>query len=196
MTPDGGAAGTAGDLVGQLTGDPVAQRQATLRLRARISELPIAMVTATDRRYMPSGRPLVTLQFDEDGVLWFFAPSDGSLAQDLETNARVSVSYCDSGRGLYVSLSGFARFVYDPERILALWDDRVLPWFPLGASDSRLALLRVDVDHGEYWDEPSSRMVRLLARAQAKLLGDPSLPRREPERVHLRRRQTGAETAS
>ena len=170
--------------------EPIAQRQAALRLRARIGKLAIAMVTATDRRYMPSSRPLLTLQFDEDGVLWFFAQSEGSLAQDLETNPRVSVGYCDPGRGLYVSLSGFARFVYDPERILALWDERVLPWFPLGPSDSRLALLRVDVDHGEYWDEPSSRMVRLLARAQARLRGDPSLPPGEHERLDLRGRQT------
>jgi general stress protein 26 len=166
-----------------------------LRLRARIGEVAIAMVTTTDRRYMPSSRPLLTLQFDEEAALWFFARSDGSLARDLETNPRVSVSYCNPGRRLYVSLSGFARFVYDPERILVLWDERVRPWFPLGPSDSRLALLRVDVDHGEYWDKPSSHMTRLLARAQAKLLGDPSLPRREPERVHLGRRQTTAGTA-
>jgi len=195
VSADGGAAAIAGAHVGHLTQDLVAERQSTLRLRARIGVLAVAMVTATDRRFMPSSRPLVTLQFDEDGVLWFFARSDGSLAQDLETNPRVSVSYCDPVRGLYVSLSGFARFVYDPERILTLWDERVLPWFPQGASDSRLALLRVDVDHGEYWDEPSSRMVRLLARAQAKLLGDPSLPRRAPERLYLRRRPA-ATTAS
>ena len=172
------------------TEESIAQRRATLRLRARIGELAIAMVTATDRRYMPSSRPLLTLQFDEDGVVWFFARSDGSLARDLETNPRVSVSYCDPGRGLYVSLSGFARFVYDPERIITLWDERVLPWFPLGPSDSGLALLRVDVDHAEYWDEPSSRMVRLLARAQARLRGDPGLPPGEHERLDLRRRQT------
>ena len=118
-----------------------------------------------------------------------------SLAEDLETNPRVSVSYCDPGRGLYVSLSGFARFVYDPERILALWDERVSPWFPLGPSDSRLGLLLIDVDHAEYWDEPSSRMVRLLARAQAKLRRDPSMPPAEHERLDLRKRPTGTRSA-
>ena len=189
------AVSTNATRVGGPIDDPAAQRQATLRLRARISELAVAMVTTTDRRYMPSSRPLVTQQFDEDGVLWFFARSDGSLAEDLETNRRVSVSYCDPGRGLYVSLSGFARFVYDSERILALWDERVSPWFPLGPSDSRLGLLRVDVDHAEYWDEPSSRMVRLLARAQAKLRRDPSLPRAEHERLDLRKRPTGSRSA-
>jgi general stress protein 26 len=186
---------TEGARVARRIEDPAAQRQATQRLRARIGELAVAMVTATDRRYMPSSRPLVTQQFDEDGVLWFFARSDGSLAEDLETNPRVSVSYCDPSRGLYVSLSGFARFVYDPERIVALWDERVSPWFPLGSSDSRLGLLRVDVDHAEYWDEPSSRMIRLLARAQAKLRRDPSMPPAEHERLDLRKRPTGTTSA-
>jgi general stress protein 26 len=171
--------------------DTVPVRAATLRLRARIGELAIAMVTSTDRRFMPSSRPLLTQQFDKDGVLWFVARSDGSLAEDLETNPRVSVSYCDPGRGLYISLSGFARFVHDPERILSLWDERLLRWFPEGPTDSGLALLRVDVDRAESWDEPSSRMVRLLARAQAALRGEHVLASGEHERLKLHRRPDG-----
>jgi general stress protein 26 len=161
-------------------------REAAMRLRAKIGEHAIAMVTATDRRYMPASRPLLTQHFDDDGVLWFFAASDGSLALGIETNPRVSVTYSDPGHGLYVSLSGYARLVYDPERIFALWEERVQAWFPQGPLDPRLALLRVDVDHAEYWDEHSSRMVRLLALAQAALLREPSVSAIEHRRMKLR----------
>ena len=161
-------------------------REASERLRAKIGDRAIAMVTATDRRYMPSSRPLLTQQFDDDGVLWFFVPSDGSLALGIETNPRVSVTYSDPGRGVYVSLSGYARLVYDPDRIFTLWDERVEPWFRQGPLDPRLALLRVDVDHAEYWDERSKGMVRLLELAHAALRGEPAMPVTEHGRLKVR----------
>jgi hypothetical protein len=81
--------------------------------------------------------------------------------------------------------------VHDPERILALWDARLAAWFPQGLADPRLALLRIDVDHGEYWDEHASRMVGWLARAQAALRGEPAPPAGEHHRLTLRTRQAG-----
>jgi general stress protein 26 len=165
---------------------PAGARDSVARLQGRIGELAIAMVTTTDRRYMPASRPLLTQRFEDDGVLWFFAPNDGSLATGIEANPRVSVAYCDPARGLYISLSGYARFVYDPERILTLWNGRLAAWFPEGPADPRLALLRVDVDHGEYWDERAGRMVRLLARAQAALRGEPAPLPAEHKRLDLR----------
>jgi general stress protein 26 len=151
-------------------------RDAAARLRALIGDGSVAMVTATDRRFMPASRPLLTQALEDDGVLWFFVPSDGSLSLDIESNPRVSATYSDSARGVYVSLSGYARLVYDPDRIFALWHERVATWFSEGPLDPRLALLRVDVDHAEYWDERSRRRIRLLALAHAVLRGEPSEP--------------------
>lgn len=151
-------------------------RDAVARLRALIGERSVAMVTATDRRFMPESRPMLTQALDDDGVLWFFVPSDGSLALDIESNPRVSATYSDTARGVYVSLSGYALLVYDPDRIFALWDERVETWFSAGPLDPRLALLRVDVDHAEYWDERLRRRIRLLALAHAALRGEPSPP--------------------
>jgi general stress protein 26 len=162
-------------------------REAAVRLRSLIGERPVAMVTATDRRFMPASRPLLTQQLDDDGVLWFFVPSDGSLALNIETNPRVSATYSDLGRGVYVSLSGYARLVYDPERIFALWETHLEAWFTEGPLDPRLALLRVHVDHAEYWDERSRRRIRLLALAHAALRGEaPAASTAEHGRLKLR----------
>jgi general stress protein 26 len=161
-------------------------RDAAARLREKIGRLAIAMVTATDGCRMPTSRPLTTQQLDEEGRLWFFVRSDGALARDVEANPRVSASYSDAAHGFYVALSGYARLVYDPEQIFALWDDRLEAWFAQGPLDPRLALLRIDVDHAEYWDERSGGVVRLLARAQAALRRAPTVPETEHHRVTLR----------
>ena len=166
-------------------------REAAGRLRSLIGDRAVAMVTATDRRFMPASRPLVTQQLDDEGVLWFFVPSDGSLALDIETNPRVSATYSDPGR-VYVSLSGYARLIYDPDRIFALWDSRVEAWFTEGPLDPRLALLRIDVDHAEYWDERSR--IRLLALAHAALRGEPPAPTGEHGRLKLRGSSEGEVT--
>src|SRR5438477_203277 len=160
-------------------------REASERLRAKIGDRAIAMVTATDRRYMPASRPLLTQQFDDNGVLWFFVPSDGSLALGIETNPRVSATYSDPGRGVYVSLSGYARLIYDPDRIFALWDSRVEAWFTEGPLDPRLAMLRIDIDCAEYWDERSRKGIHLFALAHAALRGEVPVPAAEHGRLKL-----------
>ena len=166
-------------------------RDAVQRLRGLLKSGAVAMVTATDRRFMPASRPLLTQALDDEGVLWFFVPSDGSLALDIESNPRVSATYSDPLRGVYVSLSGYARLVYDPERIFGLWDERVEAWFSQGPLDPRLSLLRVDVDHAEYWEERSRRRIRLLALAQAALGGET----RAPEHGRLQFRGTHSREA-
>ena len=161
-------------------------RGAVARLRAKIGDLPVAMVTATDSRCLPTSRPLMTQQLDDEGALWFFVPSDGTLARDVEVNPRVCATYSDLARGVYVAMSGYARLIYDPDRIFALWDDELEAWFGQGPLDPRLSLLRVDVDHAEYWDEHSSGVIRLLALAHAALLREPPLPATEHRRLSLR----------
>jgi len=125
-------------------------------------------------------------ELDDEGALWFFVPSDGTLARDVEVNPRVCATYSDLARGVYVAMSGYARLIYDPDRIFALWDDELEAWFGQGPLDPRLSLLRVDVDHAEYWDEHSSGVIRLLALAHAALLREPPLPATEHRRLSLR----------
>lgn len=167
-------------------------RGAVGRLRAKIGELSIAMLTATDGRCLPTSRPLMTRQLDDDGALWFFVPSDGTLAHDVELNPRVCATYSDFARGVYVAMSGYARLIHDPDRVFALWDDELEAWFGQGPLDPRLALLRVDVDHAEYWDAHSSGVIRLLALAHAALLREPPMPATEHRRLSLRDRNGSA----
>ena len=161
-------------------------RSAVARLRAKIGDSPVAMVTATDGRCLPTSRPLRAQQLDNDGALWFFVPSDGTLARDVEANPRVCATYSDPAHGMYVAMSGYARLIYDADRIFALWNDELEAWFGQGPLDPRLALLRVDVDHAEYWDEHSSGVIRLLAVAHAALLREPPLLATEHHRLSLR----------
>jgi general stress protein 26 len=168
-------------------------RGTAARLKAKIGSLQVAMVTTAGSLGMPTSRPLTTQQLDDDGVLWFFVSSEGTLARDVEQNPRVNVNYSDPARGVYVAISGYARLVYDPERIFALWDDRLETWFKQGPLDPSLALLRIGVDCAEYWDERSRGVIRMLALASAALRREPRSPQAEHRRLMLR---TNGESAA
>jgi len=72
-----------------------------------------------------------------------------------------------------VSLSGHGELVHDRERIKMLWTSFAKPWFPEGPETPNLALLKFVPHSAEYWDAPSSRMVRLLAMAASAIAGKP-----------------------
>jgi general stress protein 26 len=104
-------------------------------------------------------RPMVALEPEPDGTLWFFTREHSSKVEEVEGHEEVNVSYADHPGQRYVSVSGKARPVRDRERMRRLWGPALLAWFPRGLDDPDLALLRVDVDRAEHWDARSGAMV-------------------------------------
>ena len=131
----------------------------------------VAMLTTVDANGELHGRPMATQDFDFDGTLWFFTAADSEKAAELERDARVAVSYVDPDRSRYVSLSGAARLVRERKKMRELWTPVLKAWFPRELDDPELALIEVRVTGGEYWDAPSSRLVRLAGLMKGALTG-------------------------
>jgi len=131
----------------------------------------VAMLTSVDADGELHSRPMATQDIDFDGTLWFFTAADSEKADELGRDARVAVSYADERVSRYVSLSGAARVVRDREKMRALWKPLLKAWFPKGLEDPELALLEVTITGGEYWDAPSSRLVRLAGMVKGALTG-------------------------
>jgi general stress protein 26 len=131
----------------------------------------VAMLTTVDGDGELRSRPMATQEVDFDGTLWFFTEAGSEKAAELERDARVNVAYADEGRARYVSLSGAARLVHDRQKMRDLWRPLLKAWFPRGIDDPKLALVEVTVTGGEYWDAPSSRLVRLAGLLKGALTG-------------------------
>ena len=131
----------------------------------------VAMLTTVDGDGELHARPMATLESDFDGTLWFFTAADSEKVADLERDARVNVCYADEPDARYVSLIGAARIVRDRRRMRDLWRPLQEAWFPGGLDDPELALLEVTVTGGDYWDAPSSRLVRLVGLVKGALTG-------------------------
>lgn len=142
----------------------------TAKLWTMIKDIRIAMMTSEDGDILRS-RPMAASQSGFDGSLWFFTRASSAKVSEVEEDARVCVSYADPSGQNYVSVSGLARLVRDPQAIAEHWNEAVRVWFPKGQDDPEIALLRVEVQQAEYWDAPSSAMVYAYGYAKAMLTG-------------------------
>jgi general stress protein 26 len=139
----------------------------------RLEKVHMAMLTTHDSEGQLASRPLTTQQAETSGVLWFFIPLEGGIADDLARDPRVSLAYVDLTESLFVALRGTGQVLKDRAKARSLWNARAGAWFPHGPDDPRLALLRVEVERGESWDAGASRLVQFFSIARAALTHKP-----------------------
>jgi general stress protein 26 len=65
----------------------------------------------------------------------------------------VNVAFASPEKGLYASVTGLAQLVEDEKMVQKLWRPEMKSWFPRGLEEPGLALLRIDIDHAESWDD-------------------------------------------
>jgi general stress protein 26 len=132
------------------------------KLATLIRGIKVAMLTTINPDGTLHSRPMATQDVDFDGTLWFFSQMSSEKVAEIMAYPQVNASYVSVEEHRYLSLSGRASVVQDPEKIKELWSPNYRAWFPRGLDDPELALIRVDVDKAGYWDMLSSRMVALM----------------------------------
>lgn len=122
-------------------------------------------VTGTGKIY---ARPM-TVQDREGATVWFLAYSDSPKLGHIALHPDVNLSFVDGDD--YVSTSGTARVVEDDAKKRELWNKFAQTWFQIDdPTDPRIALIRVDLTGGEYWDSPA-KPVQLLDIAKMFVTG-------------------------
>jgi general stress protein 26 len=135
-----------------------------------IEHIPFAMLTTLDADGALASRPMTALEMDAQGALWFYIDAESAKVDHLRV---INLAFTDRDRGAYVSLSGHGDIDIDRARINRLWTMFAKPWFPSGPDSGNLALLKFVPDRADYWDGPSSKMVRALGMIASVVSGKP-----------------------
>lgn len=145
------------------------------RLWELIKDMKFGMCTHRHANGRLHSQPLTTLNksLDEGAKLYFFISRQSEIAQVVQQDDHVNVSYASPSDERYVSVSGEALIVEDVGRKEALWSPMAKAWFPGGPTDPDLALLEVLISHAEYWDVKENKMVQLIKMAKAAVTGKP-----------------------
>ena len=139
----------------------------------KIEHVRVGMLTTVNAEGTLESRPMTNQKIDEQGLLWFFVNDQAAVSKQIAHNGSVNVSFAAPSDSLYVSVSGAAEIVKDLATIKSMWNPIVGAWFPGGAEDPHVALIRVKLCSAEYWDSDKSKMTQLFMMAKAAVTGEP-----------------------
>lgn len=156
------------------------------KLREMIKDINIAMLTTLDEHgALLRSRPMATQQVEFDGDLWFFTALDAPKVDEVQEKRQVSVSYVHKNHERFVSMSGWGTIVTDMAKKEELWNPALKIWFPKGLDDPNLALLKVEVEQGEYW-EGSNNVELAISAVKTLLTGQPGEFGGENKKIELK----------
>lgn len=148
------------------------REQALQKLRELVKDIDFCMLTTIDENGDPHSRPMSSNgDIDPDGDLWFFTNLSSHKVTEIENSPKVNLSFADPENMRYVSITGVAQLVRDRQKIEELWRPEFKIWFPKGKGDPEIALLRVSLQKGEYWDNPSSTIGFALSFVSSLVTG-------------------------
>jgi len=142
------------------------------KLSELIKDIKFGMFTTHKLQGHLHSRPMTTQnkRIDDDS-LWFFMSRSGDPVSEFQGDDQVNVSYANPSSDTYVSVTGTAHVVDDPARKQALWNKAAEAWFKGGVTDPDLALVRVQIEHADYWDVKENKLVQLYKMAEAAMTG-------------------------
>lgn len=106
-------------------------------------------------------RPMTTPPCVFDGSLWFFTSVSAEKAEEVSVDEQVCVTGTDTVEQRFVSLTGRAHVVSDRDKAGQLWTPALREWFD-SVDDPALRLIRVDIDHAEYWNSADGTQLQLV----------------------------------
>ena len=119
-------------------------------------------------------RPMALRKVEDDGDLWFFSKKDSRKVKELIADPQVLISFADPKKQNFVSITGRAEIVAERAKVAAMWSEVYRAWFPGGAEDTNVVLIRVRAEQAEYWDTPTNAMVFAYGYVKAVATGKPS----------------------
>jgi general stress protein 26 len=137
------------------TNDPVG------KLNELIRGIEVAMLTTVRPDGSLYSCPMAPHQVDSAGALWLISDNQTEKVEAVKTYQRVNLSFADYAAQRYVSISGFCELMRDHAKTKQLWSPGYKSWFPGGPEDPKLILMKIDVQHAEYWDSAANRMVEV-----------------------------------
>lgn len=141
-----------------------------------IRDVEVAMMVTVAEGGHLHGRPMRAVNKEFDGTLWFFTNDHTPKTAEVQHDRQVLLAYSDPSKQNYVSVRGTAQVVRDQAKQKELWSEPLRVWFPKGAEDPSIALLKVTVEGAEYWDAPSSTLVHAYGYLKAVTTGEPPKP--------------------
>jgi len=115
-------------------------------------------------------RPMTALLDESRRSMWFFTVKENAMVHQLDQGHRAVATFTAKSHDLFATLHGTLLVESDPAMIDRLWNSHVAAWYEGGRTDPKIALLRLDPDQAEIWENASSLLagIKLMFGADPK----------------------------
>jgi general stress protein 26 len=131
-------------------------------LRELLAEFDTVMLVTRTAGGAMRARPMATQDFDavKDCDLWLVTSVDTPKVAEISEEHQVCVAAVRKSDGAYVSISALAEVERNEAEVKRLWKKDWSIWFS-GPDDPSVAIMKLDIQHAEYW-EPKGGKLRVL----------------------------------
>jgi len=136
-----------------------------------VKNIRIAMMSTVGENGVVRSRPMATQDEPFNGTLWFLTRASSGKIANISRDQHVTLDYSDPDHNKYITLRGTATLSQDRAKIKELWSVMYKAWFPEGEDDPDIAVMRVEVAEGEYWEANSSKIVMGIRYVAAAVTG-------------------------
>jgi general stress protein 26 len=117
-------------------------------------------------------RPLEPRPDRSAGLIWFVTDVRGMKDDEIDAAPEVCLTIIDPEQKAYLSISGRATVLRDRGRAAEIWKRTDDVWWPAGADDPNVRVLRLEPQTAELWDGPASSTVAAFEFAKARVTGE------------------------
>jgi len=132
-----------------------------------VKDIRTCMFTTESKQGDMISRPMSTIDFDEEGNIWFFTDINSDKVDELKEQKNVLLSYAKPSNNTFLSITGNATISDDQSKKEEKFGTISKAWFPEGPTSEKLALIKFTPDSAEYWDSPNSSLVQLFRIGKA-----------------------------
>lgn len=156
--------------------EPVDHKQV---LHETLKEAGTVMLVTRESRGELHSRPMAVARVDASNKMYFATSVTSPKVAEIRADARVDAIFQSKTR--YASIAGEATISQDRQLIEELWQESWKVWFENGKSDPDIAIVILDPERGEYWDQSGIKGLSYLFRAAKAYVTGTEMKKKDAE---------------
>lgn len=126
----------------------------------------VCMVTTEDGGILRS-RPMAPFVDEKTLTIQFVTDNGSAKLYELAADNDIALSFADTGKMVFASVSGKASVSRDRKLIRDLWGPYCDVFFDGGAENADVAVITIDPSQAEYWDNDKNKVAMAVEMTRA-----------------------------
>jgi general stress protein 26 len=141
------------------------------KLKRLVQDVNTCMFISSGKSAKQNTRPMVVIDIDSRGNLWFFTNRYSDKVKDITDDNHVQLVFAHPARAIFIDIHGRASVETDRNYLEEKWTPLVKAWFPEGKDDPSICLIKVKADEAYYWSVEGSKVGAMVKIAIAAVTG-------------------------